>query len=70
MGQVTCIIPTWKMEGFRKMSVKCLAEDYVIVEKEDKSYVYNSLYEDSEKGLLLAAFLELHEIRGDVQDGK
>lgn len=39
------------VEGFRKMSVKCLAEDYVIVEKEDKSYVYNSLYEDSEKGL-------------------
>ena len=41
------------------MSVKCLAEDYVIVEKEDKSYVYNSLYEDSEKGLFWAAFLEL-----------
>lgn len=41
------------------MSVKCLADDYVVVEKEDKSYVYNSLYEDTEKGLLLAAFLEL-----------
>lgn len=52
------------------MSVKCLADDYVVVEKENKSYVYNSLYEDSEKGLFLAAFLELHEIRGDVQNGK
>lgn len=41
------------------MSVKCLAEDYVVVEKEDKSYVYNSLYESSEKGLFWAAFLEL-----------
>lgn len=41
------------------MSVKCLADEYVIVKKNEISYVYNSLYEESEKGLFWTAIIEL-----------
>ena len=41
------------------MSVKCLASDYVVTERNGISYVYNKIYEENEKMILAAAILGL-----------
>lgn len=41
------------------MSIKCLADDYIVKEKDDLFYVYNELYESSQKGLFWASVIGL-----------
>lgn len=41
------------------MNVKCLADNYSIVEKNEKFYAYNKLYEGAGKDLLLSSMIGL-----------
>lgn len=41
------------------MNIKCLADDYAVVERKDMSYVYNKVYEESQKGLFLSSVIGL-----------
>lgn len=41
------------------MNIKCLADDYAVVERNDMFYAYNKLYEGAEKGLLLSSIIGL-----------
>lgn len=41
------------------MTIKCLADDYIVKEKDKKFYVYNELYEGSLKSLFWASIVGL-----------
>lgn len=41
------------------MNIKCLANDYVVEEKDDMYYIYNEVYEDTLKKIIVASLFGL-----------